>query len=222
MGRALCLRCRQAKAVCDCELFQPFDSKLEFVILIHPEEVRKRVATGRLSHLLLKNSHLIEGESFDENESVQKLLQDPSANCLILYPALNSLNLTLERTRPTLPTNKRQVIFVIDGTWRTAKKMLRLSPSLASIPKVSFESPGLSRFEIRKQPAAECLSTLEAIHHVIELIGDQHGFPVASRQHDHLLEMFDRMVDRQIDYQNRLGSRKRERLVKRTPHELGD
>jgi DTW domain-containing protein len=87
--------------------------------------------------------------------------------------------------------------------------MLRLSPSLAALPKVSFEPPGLSRFEIRKQPARECLSTLEAIHHVIELLGPDCGFDVEGRAHDHMLELFDRMVDRQIDYQNRLGSRPR-------------
>ena len=78
--------------------------------------------------------------------------------------------------------------------------MLRLSPSLSDLPRLSFDPPGLSRFRIRKQPADICLSTLEAVHHLIDL------FEPPTRPHDHLLEIFDRMVERQIDYQNRLGS----------------
>jgi DTW domain-containing protein len=63
--RRLCTQCRLAAVVCDCARLKPFDARIKFVILIHPEEVRRRIATGRLSHLMLKNSDLIEGESFE-------------------------------------------------------------------------------------------------------------------------------------------------------------
>lgn len=202
--RAFCPKCRQAKVVCDCADLLPFEAPVEFAILIHPEEARRRIATGRLTHSILKNSYLLEGESFDSHPRVQAFLTDPTRDCFILYPSSDSLNLSKPETQAKFTAGARKpLIFVIDGTWRTAKKMLRLSPSLSLLPRVSFDSPGLSRFRIRKQPASVCLSTLEAVHHVIELLNPRFS---ENREHDQLLKMFDRMVERQIDYQKRLGS----------------
>ncbi len=95
--------------------------------------------------------------------------------------------------------NKNIVIFVIDGTWRTAKKMINQSPCLNTLPRISFTPPAPSRFHVRKQPRPECYSTIEAIHHTIELLGPVRGFPLGERRHDSLLFAFENMVRRQLD-----------------------
>jgi DTW domain-containing protein YfiP len=91
-------------------------------------------------------------------------------------------------------------LFVIDGTWATARKTMRLSQNLRSLPQICFTPPGPSNFRVRKQPRPECLSTIEAVHHSIELLGESVGFDVKSRKHDQLLTLFDQFVDRQISY----------------------
>lgn len=198
-----CWKCRQPGLACYCESVHPFDPKIEFVILIHKLESRRRIATGRMSHLCLTGSHLIEGDQFDENKRVNDLLDRDDAYPVVLYPGLGSIDLSTgspQELASLLPSDRRLMIFVIDGTWATARRTMRLSRRLASLPRVCFSPVRKSQFRVRKQPAAHCLSTLEAIHHMIELVGPTRGFSVDEKKQDVLLDVFSKMVERQLTY----------------------
>ena len=198
--RELCLRCMQPEFGCYCSHVKTFDSKIRFVILIHPIEMRRRIATGRMSHLTLANSHLILGQDYSYNQEVNEILNDPKVHSVMLYPGVQSADLSkmdaAERAEH-FPKDKELAVFVIDGTWATARKMVR-STNLAKLPRVCFSPSTPSRFRVRKQPMEGCYSTIEAIHQTIELVGDGQGFATKSRQHDQLLEVFDVMVERQL------------------------
>ena len=130
------------------------------------------------------------------------MLTHPELHCVMLYPGRLSRNLTamsVEQRFDFVPADKRLTIIVIDGTWSTARKMVHLSQNLKAVPRVCFNPPSLSRFRVRQQPRAECYSTIEAIHHTIELLGDSCGFPTQQKQHDRLLYVFDKMVNRQLE-----------------------
>lgn len=208
-SRAFCWSCRQPEAACYCASVRAFDPEIEFVILIHKIEARRRIATGRMSHLLLKGSHLIEGSDFNDHPLVNELIARPDARAVVLYPGPTALNLsrasleTLQQLttfgsadEPKLP-KPRLIVFVIDGTWATARRTMRLSENLARLPRVCFDPSRKSAFEVRKQPADHCVSTLEAIHHTIELLGESQGFETKARAHDHMLDIFSMMVKRQ-------------------------
>ncbi len=204
-SRAFCWNCRQPEAACYCASVRAFDPEIEFVILIHKIEARRRIATGRMSHLLLKGSHLIEGSDFNHHPLVNDLIARPDARAVVLYPGPTALNLSrtsvedLRRLTLTQPGEEksRLIVFVIDGTWATARRTMRLSENLARLPRVCFDPVRKSAFQVRKQPADHCVSTLEAIHHTIELLGESQGFKTARREHDHMLEIFSMMVERQ-------------------------
>ena len=198
--RTLCTCCFQHGQNCYCSKIEAFDPKIKFVILIHPIEVKRKVASGRMTHLCLKNSELIKGEDYSYNIRVNEILDDPNNQCMILYPGKNSFNLTTNPQHNLLNSNKNTVIFVIDGTWATARKTMRLSQNLKSLPQICFTPPRPSQFRVRKQPKPECFSTIEAVHHTIELLGEQKGFDRLSRTHDHLLSVFDQVVVKQLDY----------------------
>ena len=203
--RTICFRCMHPDFNCYCALIKPFDPKIRFAILMHKIEARRRVATGRLSHLSLENSLLITGHDFTEDKQVNALIDDPRNHSVVLYPGRNSQNLSElapDERASFFPREKNLVVFVIDGTWNTARQMIR-SQCFQSLPRVCFTPPSISSFRVRKQPMPECYSTLEAIHHAIELVGPGRGFPAADRQHDALLEVFDAMVERQLEYARR-------------------
>ena len=61
--RILCTKCIQPDFSCYCKTIQPINCPINFVILIHPIEAKRRIATGRMSHLCLKGSHLIKGQN---------------------------------------------------------------------------------------------------------------------------------------------------------------
>ncbi|GIL17380.1 MAG: hypothetical protein BroJett040_11310 [Oligoflexia bacterium] len=199
--RLRCPQCLQPDFSCYCALIKPFDPGMVFVILTHPIEIARRIATGRMSHLCLKNSHWIGGHDFTNNESVNLLLQDPKLHPVLLYPGPDSRNMSLmseEEKFDLTPSGNRLVgkklaIFVIDGTWHTARKMVRLSQNLKDLPRICFTPDRPSNFRIRHQPRPECYSTIEAIHQTIDLLSPP------NRNHDHLLEVFDKMVNRQLE-----------------------
>ncbi len=199
-GREFCWRCRQPGEGCYCAQLRPFDPQIEFVVLIHKIESRRRIATGRMSNLLLKRSTLIEGDQFDDHPQVNEIIGRPDIFPVVLYPGAGSVDLTsapLDLLEKIAPGGKRLLVFVIDGTWSTARKTMRLSQNLGRLPRVCFSPRRESQFQVRKQPAAYCLSTLEAIHETIELLGESQGFDTASREHDHMLKIFSVMVERQ-------------------------
>lgn len=201
--RTLCNTCLQPDFSCYCPHVQSFDPKIKFVILIHPIEVKRRIATGRMAHLCLKNSLLISGQDYSNNARVNEILENSNYQPMVLYPGRNSTNLSQlsnEQKNGIVCAQKKIVIFVIDGTWATARKTIRLSENLHHIPRICFTPEGLSQFRVRKQPAPECFSTIEAIHHTIELVGAAAGFSTESREHDRLLCVFDKMVERQLEF----------------------
>ncbi len=201
--RNLCVRCVQPEFSCYCAHIQSFDPKLQFVILIHPIEMKRRIATGRMSHLCLQGSRMIVGQDYTLNKEVNEIIADPAVHPMVLYPGVNSLNLThqsQEKRNEAFSGAKKPVIFVVDGTWATARKTMHLSQNLKSLPRICFTPPGKSLFRVRKQPGVDCYSTIEAIHHVLELLGDRPGYEAARGEHAQLLHVFNKMVDRQIEF----------------------
>ena len=209
--RHCCTTCLQPDFACYCPWIKTIDLNIDFVILIHPKEIkRRRITTGRMAHLSLANSHLIMGHLFENDPRVNAILADTNRHCVMLYPSRRSVNLTIlseEGLRDLVPCGKRLTIFVIDGTWSTAKKTVNQSPDLNSLPRISFTPPGPSNFRVRLQPRPECYSTIEAIHHTAELLGPAVGLDPTTLKHDQLLLVFSKMVERELRFAGaRIGS----------------
>ena len=96
------------------------------------------------------------GVDFSQNRRLSQLLSDSRYFPLVLYPADDAytaqspeLHQALEQVgggeregaQNTSPAaaSKRLLVIVVDATWFFAKKMLRLSPNVRSLPKLSFQ-----------------------------------------------------------------------------------
>lgn len=201
--RTLCEKCIQPDFCCYCKNIQPVACPINFVILIHPIEAKRRIATGRMSHLCLQGSHLIKGQNYTNDSFIDSLIADPEYHSVILYPGIRSINLSNvdEDDRSELfPSHKKLRVFVIDGTWATARRMVRQSENINKLPRICFTPTHPSNFKVRKQPEAHCFSTIEAVHHTIDLLGQGQGIDMKVRPHDHLLEIFKGMVDKQLSF----------------------
>jgi len=197
MSREMCYRCGWPKSLCWCPSIQPMATRTKFVFLMHPKEYRyAKAGTGRLTHLCLADSELYQGVGFDEHESVQALIHDPQNFPVLLYPGEKARNLSADGLCPDELGGRRLVVLLPDGTWSEARKMLRLSQSLQRLPRIMFSPAAPSRFVIKQQPQAGCLSTLEATHEVLVALDraglDRYPLP------DQLLALFQRMQDFQI------------------------
>ena len=202
--RLICCRCRRPRSGCYCALISPFESEPRFIILTQPREAKHRLGTGRMAHLCLANSSLFEGVNFSDDKWVNCEIHDPASFPVLLYLSPSSINLTrqLWSERQTLfPRNRKLVVFVLDGTWKSVGKMIRSSQNLARLPKICFDPPTPSAYRIRREPRPECYSTIEAIHQVIELLTPGLGHQASFLPpHNNLLAVFRSVIDRQLTY----------------------
>ena len=198
--RPFCYRCWRAKILCLCGHVRVVENPVEILYLQHPNERTMPFNTARLAHLSLSNSRLVHGLEFDGTKTVQEL-RARKERVGILFPS--SLAKDLSEAPSDLET-----LVIIDGTWREAKKIIYLSPSLLEFPHFAFVPEKPSNYRIRKEPKDEYISTIEATVTSLRILD---GDPA---KYQELLDLFDRMVDRQVDFQrmnNRPGRRKSSR-----------
>jgi DTW domain-containing protein YfiP len=197
MPREMCYRCFWPKPLCWCASITPIETATKIVILMHPKEFKQeKAATGRFTHLCLKNSEIHMGINFDASTRVQAILKNTQNYCMLLYPSKNAYNLS-ENKFPADAGNRRLVIFLLDATWYLAKKMLKRSPCLQALPRVMFVPGQKSRFLIKKQPHDQCLSTIEAAHELM-LALEQAGLDCYDRPAQ-MIDLFMRMQRHQLE-----------------------
>lgn len=198
--REVCLRCLRPKSVCYCHHLTSIETKTRIVLLQHPRERYVPIGTARMATLCLPNSELHVGIEWEESSVLRKAISDPLRPAVLLYPGEDALDVM--QTPPEGPVT----LVVVDGTWWQAKKLIKENPCLAALPRYAFTPPTLSDYRIRKEPHPACVSTLEALVHVLgALEGDAARFQP-------LLAPFRAMVDTQIHCQETLhGARTRHR-----------
>lgn len=188
-----CYECFRSNKGCLCKEIRPFKTKTKIVILIHPKEAKKqRVGTGRLTQKSLENSMMIMGVDFTNDKLVNQLIDDPTKKSFLLYPGEDAINLSQNENFP-VEDNRENVIFVLDGTWPCAKKMLRESQNLRTLPRVCFDSTIRSKFSIKHQPAQNCLSTIESVSFLLSELERQNVESLGSGA-EHMVELLEKMV----------------------------
>lgn len=202
--RLFCCRCRRPRSGCYCSLIAPFESDPRFIILSQPREAKHRLGTGRMAHLCLANSLLFEGVDFSADKRVNREIDDP-ANCpVLLHLSSSSINLSRlpwSQRQSLFSSNRKPVVLVLDGTWKSVRKMIRVSENLAGLPMIRFDPPTPSAYRIRREPRPQCYSTIEAIHQVIELFTPRLDHQAPSLQpQDNLLAVFRSVIERQLTF----------------------
>lgn len=211
-----CLRCFRPLSTCYCRHITPVETGVKFVFLMHPKEAyHQHTGTGRLASLSLPDSEIIVGVDFTQNKRLNSLLDNNHYFPLVLYPAddaytAQSVELRQalrqvgggerEGAQPVGPAaaSKTLLVIVVDATWFFAKKMLRLSPNVRSLPKLSFQRQYQSEFTFKRQPAAGCVSTIESCYHLIREL-QAAGLVDVAVDPSPLMSVFRRMVDFQLE-----------------------
>jgi len=139
---------------------------------MHPKEYRKeKIGTGRMTHLQLENSEIIVGIDFTNNIRVNEILNDATKNSYLLYPGNDSFNLSERKSSEIVSfLGDQSHLFILDGTWSFARKMLKKSKNLQRLTRVSFDNSITSKFIIKQQPQSLCLSTIESVYTVLNLL----------------------------------------------------
>ena len=196
---------------------------------MHPQEAKKvRNGTGRLAHLALSNSEIFFGLDFLTHPNVLALLADERYNPFILYPGKTSKDISEYDPEQLTKNGKIPLVFVIDGTWKAAKKMIKMSQNLHELPRISISPKEPSRFLIKQQPHSLCLSTIEAIYFLLFEL-EKKGLENLGGHHENLLAILDQMVKIQLShindstaegYRKKEGALPRDKVYSKKPHKV--
>ena len=186
-------------STCICQFISPAQTKTRFIILMHPMEYKKeKNGTGHMTRLQLENSEILVGVDFTDNDRVNEILNQENAASFLLYPGKGSFNLSVRKGAEINSfMGENPHIFILDGTWPCARKMLKLSTNLQDLKRVSFDNEIKSKFLIKQQPEPLCLSTIESVYTVLNLLNK--GGTENCETKDFLMP-FEKMIAYQLEY----------------------
>ena len=146
-----CLACRKSKKACVCAWITPFDPcGIRTTLWVHPKELDRARSTSWLTHKVVENSnYLVEGAD-----------PLPQGSCALLFPS--------EDAQPWNEVPFEHVV-VVDGTWDECRAMIKRSPVLCAMPKVSLRNAYQGHYIARQAPWDGALCTMEALGHLILL-----------------------------------------------------
>jgi DTW domain-containing protein YfiP len=174
--------------VCYCAHLTTVDTATRIIVLQHPRERDMAIGTARMASLCLPNSELHVGVDWRDKPELRRALSDAARPAMLLYPGRDAIDVL--RDPPKGPIT----LIVIDGTWANTKNVVRDNPELGQLPRLAFTPPMPSQYRIRKEPAAACVSTIEALCYALGAIeGDRARFTS-------LLAPFRAMIDAQLEF----------------------
>ncbi len=198
VGRAFCYRCHKPELTCICALVTQVDNQTPVWILQHPRERFHPIGTARIASLGLRRVHV---------EVRHHHHAGPPAGfphgAALLYPSAGAR--PLAEVGATAPP----ALVVLDGTWPHARTLYRDNPWLHELPRYGLTPPRRSQYRIRREPAPQCVSTIESVVYALSLIEpDTDGL-------DGLLTAFAAMIDEQIRIQRERGTVSRHAIKRR-------
>jgi DTW domain-containing protein YfiP len=174
------------------------------VILQHPRERDVGIGTVRLARLGLAGCELRRDVDFSDDPVVRQALA--SGNAYLLFPGPDAIDVeTADFPSPI-------TLVVLDGTWTQAQKLLKANPGLALLPRLRLSPLAPSLYgQIRREPAAHCVATIEAIAHVL-------GYLEKDRERfAEFLRPMAAMVERQLYFVTEVASNRHRRSVIKQP-----
>lgn len=187
--RQACPRCARPPAVCVCSALPPapLETATRILVLQHPNErKRKTISTVPLLPLTLANVEVKVSYHFDA--ATLAPLRDAVAagrRPLLLFPGPGAVLLddpaalfrapggSTASAPGLLAAHEPVLLVLIDGTWSEARAVARASPSvLAACAQVAFAGDTADALYggVRREPSAECVSTLEAACRCLRLL----------------------------------------------------
>ncbi len=166
LGHERCTRCLFQQRVCLCAEIPRIETRTRVVILRHHLERWRSSNSGRLAHLALVNSELI-----DHGGQGGPAVLPPLDGAWLVFPEGEPRHIA-----PQPPP--RQLVF-LDATWSQARRMFRKISALRGLPILRLPDAPMRAARLRESPGEGRVSTIEAIAGALRLIeGDAPAAPL--------------------------------------------
>ena len=165
-----CGRCLLQQHLCLCAEIPTVITRTRVVIVRHHTEESRSSNTGRLAHLALPNSVIVDHAGGDPPGRAPTVIP-PLDGAWLVFPA--------GEAQTTAPVPPPAQIVVLDGTWAQARKMYRKLAALRGLPALRLPDAAMPAARLRESPGPGQVSTIEAIARALRLLeGDAVATPL--------------------------------------------
>lgn len=172
-----CPSCLVGQDNCICHARSLHTAPVDFVLLMHRDEILKPTNTGRLiADILPQNTFAFCWERQEPPAALALLLNDKQRVCVLVFPGENSQPINKLMTQ-SLCGQQRLTLILLDGTWKQARKMYNRSDWLQHLACVSCQAIE-GHYRLRQAAHQGCLSTAEA---AISLLQELEVTPAAEQ-----------------------------------------
>lgn len=165
-----CSQCLLGLGTCICPWRRPGRTKIEFVLLMHRDEVFKPTNTGRLIADLFPNqTHAFLWDRTQPPAELIQLINAPERHCQLVFPPREGEERVIE-SHPSDAIQRKQTatVILLDGTWKQARKMYSQSQWLKQLPLLDLSKAidsldgELGHYKVRQACETGRLATAEA------------------------------------------------------------
>lgn len=172
-GVRRCTLCHLPLDSCICAYKKQVSAGIEFVVLMHPKESYKPTNTGRLIEASIANTRVVQWVSRSEaGEELGRLLADPAYQPILVFPPDEGYRERMIREPLPAAQAGKPLLILLDGTWRQARRMFRLSTYLQSFPVISLDHMRTSTYALRKAIHEGQLCTAEVAAALLHQLGE--------------------------------------------------
>jgi DTW domain-containing protein len=171
-----CPHCRKPTPLCVCADVQPIESRIELLVLQHPQEQDRALGTARLMAMHFEGAVVKIGLSWPSlSKALGRTVADPTRWAVLYLGSAKAADLgTMEEVvainrKGEMEKNQRAVlsgiegIVLLDGTWSQAKALWWRNPWMLKCQRLILGPAQPSRYgKLRREPRRDGLSTIEA------------------------------------------------------------
>lgn len=154
---------------------EPIDTRLDVLILQHPQEKREALATAALIGAVLARAELVIGLSWPNLARALGHMADPRRWAVLYLGSVRPAGLGFDREIITVDRRGKPAsdqaamlrglagVVLLDGSWSEVKTLWWRNPWLLKLRRVVLNPQHGSRYtSLRREPRREALSTIEA------------------------------------------------------------
>lgn len=170
MPRLKCPACFRPPAYCYCSRLYHVVNATPVFILQDVREAKHPIGTARIAALSLSQVEMavLDPDRPDTGmDLLANIFSRPLRNPALIYPGQLARPISDLSGANAVMAERRDLLF-IDASWGRSLRMMKVFPALAALPLFALADMPVSRYRIRRQPANDAVSTLEAIVHTLQ------------------------------------------------------
>ena len=169
-----CHRCFLKNSLCICEYRKTLETNVNFLILMHSNEILKPSNTGKLIVDLFPKTKCFKWDRKNPGTELLNELNNDKIRPVIIFPNqyLSEPNREIDSAEIQSLNYEKFLFIILDGSWYEARKMFRSSEYLKKFPVLSLNSIHISEYRLRSSDNKTHLSTAEVAANILKEIGE--------------------------------------------------